>query len=290
MAEQSFVRHGRHPVGHWGRHRGSFLDRLADGIAHALAHALDAEDFARRDGFLQRLDPRVKLGIFVGFIVVAVMVKSLAVLAALFLLAVGLALFSGIAIARLAGQVWIGVLGFTGLIALPAIFLVPGDTLVMLPLLGWPVTLQGVRSAAFLTGRSETTATYALLLILSTPWAHLLKAMRAYRLPVVIVVILGMTYRYVFVFLQTAAQMFEARRSRMVGRLSPSDRQRLATATAGALLGKALDMSSEVHLAMISRGYRGEPRLLDDFRVTALDWAAAGGFLVVSSLALWRQA
>jgi cobalt/nickel transport system permease protein len=286
MAEQSFVRHGRH----WGRHRGGILDRLAHGIAHALAHALDADDFARRDGFLQRLDPRVKLGIVVGFIVVAVMVKSLAVLAGLFLLAAALALASGIALKRLARQVWIGALAFTGLIALPAIFLVPGDPLATLPLVGWPVTLQGVRSAAFLLGRAETTATYGLLLILSMPWAHLLKAMRAYRLPVVVVVILGMTYRYVFVLLNTATQMFEARQSRMVGRLSPSDGRRLATATAGALLGKALDMSTEVHLAMISRGYRGEPRLLEDFRVTAIDWAAAGGFLVVSSLALWMQA
>ncbi len=286
MAEPSFVRHDR--PSH--RHGRPLLDRLADGIAHALAHALDADEFARRDGFLQKLDPRVKLGIVVGLIVVAVMVKSLAVLAALFLLAVVLALASGIALARLARQVWIGVLAFTGLIALPAIVLVPGETLATLPLLGWPVTLQGVRSAAFLTGRAETTATYALLLILSTPWPHLLKAMRAYRLPVVVVVILGMTYRYVFVLLTTAAQMFEARRSRMVGHLSRRDARRLATATAGALLGKALDMSTEVHLAMIARGYRGEPRLLDDFRVTALDWAAAGGFAVVAAAALWMQA
>ncbi len=286
MAEQSFVRHGRHS----GRHRASFLDRLADGMAHALAHALDADDFARREGFLQKLDPRVKLGIIAGFIVVAVVVKSLAVLAGLFLVAVALALSSGIAIARLARQVWIGVFAFTGLIALPAILLVPGDAILTLPVLGWPLTLQGVRSAAFLLGRSETTATYALLLILSTPWAHLLKAMRAYRLPVVLVVILGMTYRYIFVLLNAAAQMFEARQSRMVGRLSPGDRRRLATATAGALLGKALDMSSEVHLAMISRGYRGEPRLLDDFQARPRDWAAACGFVVIASLALWLQA
>lgn len=286
MAEQSFVRHGRH----WVRHRGNFADRLADGIAHALKHALDADDFARRDGFLQRLDPRVKLGIAVGFIVIAVMVKSLVVLAGLFLMAVALAMASAIPIGRLARQVWIGVLAFTGLIALPALFLVPGDVVFTLPLVGWPVTLQGGRSAAFLTGRSETSATFALLLVLSTPWPHLLKAMRAYRLPVVVVVILGMTTRYIFVLLTAAAQMFEARRSRMVGRLSRADGRRLATATAGALLGKALDMSTEVHLAMVSRGYRGEPRLLDDFRIGPIDWAAAGGFLLVSSLALWMQA
>ena len=282
MAEPSFVRHGRHG--------GNFLDRLADGIAHALRHALDADDLARRDGFLQRLDPRVKLGIIVGFIVVAVVVKSLSVLAGLFLLAIALAVVSQVAIARLARQVWLVVLAFTGVIALPALFLVPGDVILTVPLLGWPVTLQGLRSAAFLLGRSETTATYALLLVLSTPWPHLLKAMRAYRLPVVLVVILGMTYRYVFVFLHAAAQMFEARRSRLVGRMAPSDRRRLATSTAGALLGKALDMSTEVHLAMVSRGYRGKPRLLDDFRVRPIDWAAAGGFVLLSSLALWLQA
>lgn len=279
MAEQSFVRHGRH--------RG-LLDRLADGVAHGLKHALDADDIARRDGFLQRLDPRAKLGIAVGFIVLVILLKSLAVLAGLFLLAVALALSSGIA--RLARPVWIGVLAFTGAIALPAIFLVPGDAVLTLPLTGWPVTLQGLRSAAFLVGRSETTATAALLLVLTTPWPHLLKALNAYRLPVVLVAILGMTYRYIFVFLTTASQMFEARRARTVGRLAPADARRLATATAGALLGKALDTSTEVHLAMISRGYRGAPRLIDDFRLTARDWAAVGGFVALSSLALWVQA
>ena len=43
------------------RHDGAFLDRLAGGLVHAMDHALDADDLARRDGLLQRLDPRVKL-------------------------------------------------------------------------------------------------------------------------------------------------------------------------------------------------------------------------------------
>jgi cobalt/nickel transport system permease protein len=281
MAEQPFVRRG------W--HGGGLAERLAGGVAHALDHALNADDVARRHGLLQALDPRVKLGISFGFIILAVSVTSLAVLAALFLLAVAAALLSRIDVARLVRQVWIGVLIFTGLIALPAPFLVPGDMILRLPLLDWPVTLQGLRSAAFLIGRSETTATFALLLVLSTPWPHLLKALRAYRLPVVVVAILGMTQRYIFILLQAAAQMFEARRSRMVGHLSPAEGRRLAAATAGALLGKALDLSTEVHLAMISRGYRGEPRLIDDFRLRAIDWMAAGSFVLIACLALWAQ-
>lgn len=276
MAEQSFVH---------GGHRGGFLDRLADGLLHALAHAIDAEDISRRDGLLQHLDPRVKTAGLLGLVVVVVSVRSLAVLAVLFALAVLLGLASHISPLRLARQVWLGVLFFTGAIALPALVLVPGDTIAHVPFLAWPISAQGVRSAAFLLGRSETSATFALLLILSTPWTHVLKALRTFRVPAVLVVILGMTHRYIFVLLQTAAQMAEARRSRMIGRLPPRERRRLVTASAGVLLGKALHLSGDVHLAMIARGYRGEVHLLDDFRMRPRDWIAIAGFALVAALA-----
>ncbi len=282
MGEQSFV------CG--GRRTGNFLDRLAGGLSHAIDHALDAEDVSRRDGLLQRLDPRVKVVGLLALILVAVWLKSLLVLGGLFLVAVALALASHVALSRLARQVWLGVFAFTGLIALPAIFLVPGEILLRLPLLDWPVTLQGVRSAAFLLGRSETAATFALLLILCTPWPHVLKALRIFRVPVVLVVILGMTHRYIFIFLETAGQMFEARRSRMVGGLAARERRRIATASAGVLLGKALALSTDVHLAMIARGYRGEVHLLDDLRMRWTDWMALVCFAATAGLALGLQA
>ncbi len=280
MSEQSFVCAGHH---------GGFLDRLTGGILHAMDHALEADDLARRDGLLQRLDPRVKVAGLMALIVTAVSVHSLLVLGALFLIAVALALPSHVSLRRLAKQVWMSVFAFTGTIALPAIFLVPGDVLLRLPFLQWSVTLQGVRSAAFLLGRSETAATLALLMILCTPWPHVLKALRIFRLPVMLIVILGMTHRYIFIFLQSASQMFEARRSRIVGRLSPSDRRRIATASAGVLLSKALHLSTDVHLAMISRGYRGEVHLLDEFRMARRDWFAIAGFAVVVAAAFCLQ-
>lgn len=282
MGEQSFV--GGH------RHGGSYIDRLADGLQHALDHALEADDLSRRDGFLQKLDPRIKVAGLLGLIIVAVFVKSLLVLCGLFLGAIALALSSHVKLSRLFKQVWMSVLAFTGVIAAPAIFLVPGDVLARLPVLHWPITLQGLRSAAFLLGRSETAATLALLLILCTPWPHVLKALRVCRVPTILVVILGMTHRYIFILLQSASQMIEVRRSRLIGPLTPRDRRRLATASAGALLGKAFDMSTEVHLAMISRGYRGEVHLLDDFRTRPIDWAALAGFAVIAAAALWLQA
>jgi cobalt ECF transporter T component CbiQ len=188
---------------------------------------------------------------------------------------------------RLTTRVWLGVLFFTGAIALPAIFVTPGEVLMRLPLVHWPITLQGVKSACYLLTRVETATTFSVLLVLTTPWMQVLKALRVLRVPVVFVVILGMTYRYIFVLLQTAADMFESRRSRLVGQLDSSEQRRLAAASVGVLLGKSLQLSSEVYMAMLSRGYRGEVYLLDEFKAQPRDWLALVGFVVIAGLAFW---
>jgi len=235
------------------------------------------------------LDPRAKLVALGALIAAAIMVETLSGLAALFLLAIALAAGSGITLARLGKQVWLGVLLFTRVIALPALVIVPGEPLLQLPVVAWTVTLQGLRSAAFLVGRAETAATLALLLILITPWPLVLKALRAVGVPVTLVAVLGMTHRYIFVVLRTAMQMFEARRSRIVGPIGAAGRRRLVASGVGVLLGKTLQLSTEVHLAMIARGYRGEVRLLDDFRTRPRNWAVLLLALAVPALILWLQ-
>ena len=201
--------------------------------------------------------------------------------------AVCLALVSRLTLARLCKQVWVAVLAFTGVIALPSLFVVPGQTLLTLPFLHWHITLQGVRAAAFLIGRAETSATFALLLILTTPWTHVLKALRALGVPVVVVAILGMTHRYIFVLLHTAMQMFEARRSRVLAPVGRGMQRKMLASTAGVLLGKAFQLSSDVHLAMLSRGYRGEAKLLHEFVMRGRDYLWLLGVGLVPVLILW---
>jgi energy-coupling factor transporter transmembrane protein EcfT len=147
--------------------------------------------------------------------------------------------------------------------------------------------VQGFRAAGFLIGRAETAATLSTLLVFTTPWARVLKALRTFRCPVVLVAILGMTYRYIFVILQTAVEMFEARKCRTVGVLPPAERRRLASSAAGVLLSKSIHLGTEVDLAMRSRGFRGEVRLLQDSHAHAADWCWLAGFAVTSAAALW---
>lgn len=213
--------------------------------------------------------------------------RNLFVILVVFVIAILLALLSRVPLLTLATRIWIGALLFTGLIALPAIFITPGRTMLQLPFMGWPVTAQGLLSAVYLIARVETAATISGLLILCTLWIHILKALRVLGVPVVLIVILGMTHRYVFLLLQTTRSMFESRQSRMVGRMRAADQRRLAAATAGALLSRTLQLSNEVYLAMQSRGFRGEVYTLDQFKMRKPDWAVLFVFFGLSLGLLW---
>src|SRR6266545_893313 len=269
------------------RRRKSFVERTIAELAGAMERALYAEELAKAGGLLQRLDPRVKVVGLLALIVAAALARNILVILGLFAVALTLALLSRVPIRTLATRVWVGALLFTGLLALPAIFITPGRVVYRLPLIGWPISAQGLGSAAYLVTRVETAATLSLLLILCTPWTHVLKALRVLRVPVVFVVILGMTFRYIFLMLQTARDMFESRQSRMVGELEGADSRRLAAASVGVLLAKTLGLSNDVYMAMQSRGFRGEVYTLDDFAMRGRDWIALACFLGLAALAFW---
>ena len=265
----------------------NFVEHTLSNLIDAMERALYAEDLAKSRGLLQRLDPRIKVIGLLSLVIVSAMSHRLWVIGAVFVAAVSMAVMSRVSLASLAKRVWLAVLLFTGFIALPAPFIVPGREVLRLPLLGWAVTAQGLTSACYLVARVEAAATLSVLLILCTPWSHVLKALRVLKVPVVFVVTLGMTYRYILLLLQTAHDMFESRRSRMVGKLKVSERRRVAAASAGVLMSKSLQLSGEVYSAMLSRGFRGEVYVLDDFRRSVIDWIMLAVFLVLASAALY---
>jgi cobalt/nickel transport system permease protein len=252
---------------HHGRGRGGFIEHTIQGLHAAMEQALYAEHNASASGLLQRLDPRVKVAALFALILLSAVTAKLWVVATVLLVAVILAALSSISLWVLAKRVWLTTLTLSGALALPAVFLTPGTVLYRLPGLELAATAQGLRTAALLVLRAETAATLALVLVFTTPWTHVLKALRMFRVPVVFVVILGMTCRYILLMLETAHEMFESRKSRTVGALTRGEQRRIAILSTGALLSRTLQLSNEVYLAMQARGFRGEVFILDDFRM-----------------------
>jgi len=269
-----------------GRPRGNFLHNVIAGLLAATNKAMHADSLAGGNGLLQRIDPRVKVAGLLALILATALATKLWVIGAILFLAIALA-----GLSRLPSSVlkpaWVSALLFTGMIAAPAVFLTPGRSVYHLPHLNWDITAQGLTTASYLILRVETSTTLALLLVFTTPWAHVLKALRIFRVPAVFVVVLGMAFRYILLLLATAHEMFESRTSRTVGRLSGSDSRRLAISSAGVLLSKTLQLSGEVFLAMQSRGFRGEVYILDEFRMAGRDWTALTLFAGASAAAIW---
>ena len=123
--------------------------------------------------------------------------------------------------------------------------------------------------------------------MLCTPWAQVLKALRVLHLPKEAVTMLAMSYRYIFLLVDTAGQMFESRRSRTVGVLNGPEQRQAAARTAGVLLSKSVALSNEVYLAMESRGFRGDVQILTDFHMTMWDYVGLLLLLAAAGISIW---
>jgi energy-coupling factor transporter transmembrane protein EcfT len=139
----------------------------------------------------------------------------------------------------------------------------------------------------FLLLRVGTSVSIGVLLILTTPWNSVLKSMGVLRIPAVILLMLGMTYRYIHLLLNVTSDMFLSRKSRLLRPPSRAEGRRLIGATSGALLSKSLHLSSEVYLAMQARGFRNTPRTLDTYKMHREDWLAAFFVLGTVLAAVW---
>ena len=265
-----------------------FVGRNLAGLSESLERDLVAEEFASRDGWLQRMDPRVKIVGAMLLVLTAGLLHHLPVLVALYLAVVAIGLVARLPASAIVRRVWLAVPLFTAVVVVPAIFsfVTPGPALLTIGQVGGDslsITAPGVRSALTVLFRVATSVSAVLLLVLATRWPHLLKALRVLRLPQAFVLILAMTYRYIFLLTHVANSMFLARQSRTVGPTDGAAARRWLGSTTSTLLGKSYHLSNEVYLAMLARGFRGESTALDRFALRAADGIALAGVALIGS-------
>jgi len=266
-----------------------FLEKTLSGLAEGTRETVFAEKWARREGLLQRLDPRVKVAALLGFVIVTSVLHRLPALLGLYSLLIALSALSRLPFGLLLKRVWLSVPLFVGAVTLPAALNVvtPGRPLLVLlarPLIA--ITEPGLAHAAILTLRVGVAVSCVVLLTLTTPWNDLLRGLRVLFVPRLFLTVLTMTYRYLAVLMQATTEMFTARKSRTVGRTSAAEKRRFLGGSMGALFGKTLGLTDEIHAAMLSRGWTGETRTLRPLRLRAADLVWLGAMALVAVLAI----
>lgn len=259
------------------RRKGSYVEKTLTSGADLLRQVMFSDDTSSQPGLLQRIDPRVKIVTLFGLLVVGASLHTIAALLVLYAATLVLAACSALPLGFFVKRVWLFVPIFTGIVLIPATLSIITGGDVILTLWHWHgrpqgITRQGLMSALLVVCRVASSISLVVLLTLTTPWTRLLASLRTLGVPRMFILIIGMAYRYLFLLLGTVTDMYEARKARTVG-AEKHDREarRFVFATVGTVLGKSMAMSEEVNQAMVSRGYRGDPKVLAQPRPSRMD-------------------
>lgn len=165
----------------------------------------------------------------------------------------------------------------------------PGESLVSFKLFAWTlsITRQGIDSAIIFFMRLLDSVSIAVLLVLTTRQHVLLRTLRIFRVPQLFVMTMGMSYRYIFLFLDIIQKMFIAIKSRVGFVSSSREGRRVVTSNMAGLWLRSYRLQSQVYDAMVSRGYSGEAQVLDEFHAGVADYLITTGALCALLGTLW---
>ena len=226
---------------------------------------MELDRYIPRHSPAHRADARLKI------VLVVAMVLGIALLPAgvfgaylvVWLVLVGASALALLGPLRLVRGSWV-VLPFV-LVAVPLLFTRPGEPLVALTLgpLELTITDAGLVDMLSIMAKSWLSVQAALLLAYTTPFADLVDALRALRIPAIIVSIISFMYRYLAVLTDEAARMSRARQARSAaapqGRSGGSLnwRARVTGAMVGSLFIRSYERSERIYAAMLARGFSG---------------------------------
>ena len=250
-------------------------------------HHRTIEQLAAADGPVHRLDPRAKLIACLAFVVCASSMPAwplwrFAPLAGLVLIGLALARLPwGFVLTRTAL-----VLPFVGLVALFLPFTRGEQVLVRVEWLGLTIYLEGTQLALAILAKGVLAILAVCWLVFTTPFRRVLLSLRSFRVPKVIVAVLGFLFRYLDLMADESLRVRRARAARSPGR-TRRWRGRSTGGLVGRLLLRTLDRAERVHRAMVARGYDGEVHSVGrlEFGRADLGFSALGAALLASATA-----
>ncbi len=232
-------------------------------------HVSPFDAYRSGDSPLHELDARVKLFLTLAFILSVSLapVGAWPVYILLFTLALSASILSELGVRFVMGRAFLAA-PFV-LAALPVLVTVRGTALFAISLgrFSVSITAPGMERFLSIALKSWLSVQMAVLLTSTTSLTELLVAMRALRLPRLLIAVLGLMWRYLAVLVDEALRMMRARESRSAswqgaGGGSLLWRARVTGAMAGTLFLRGYERSERIYNAMLARGYDGTIRSL----------------------------
>jgi len=275
-----------------------FLDEGLKHLASVLRTAMIQGETSRIDGLLQGVDARVKVFCALVFLIAVSVRQSLTALLAVLGCCLLLAILSrvGLIYARRVALLAF-IFGFA--LAAPSALNLFVDGTVVYPLLHlkaahsfWiyripqtiGITREGLLGTARLTLRVADSLAISLLVLYTTPFPEIMRALKILRVPDTFLMVVTLSYKYMFIFAQTVEEMHFAKRSRLAGGVDAAAARGWVVGRIGLLFRKTQLRCEEIYKAMLARGFSGEVRLAAPGRLRGKDYLWGVGLIAAAAV------
>ncbi len=198
--------------------KNNFIEHSLKAVLSFFKDSVLSEERAAYPGLLQSLDPRVKGITFLLLCLAVLVTKNIYSLVFLYLFSIVLALMSGLNPGFFLKRTWVFIPIFSFFIVIPSAFsfVTPGEPLFTFRLLGLSlvITRQGLSGAVLFLFRVAASVSFVILLSLTTRSSALLRVLRVFKVPQVFVMVLGMAYRYIYLFMEIVENTYLGIKSR----------------------------------------------------------------------------
>jgi cobalt ECF transporter T component CbiQ len=269
-----------------GRARFSFVEKGINHLAGVIKRGYMPSETMSKNGLFQKIDPRIKIFFLIFFILIVSLKKDLLSELYVLIFVFILVLLSRLKVVTFYGRVLLFGFTFGFLIALPSAinFVTKGEIILLIATLG--VTKEGILGVGMLTMRVINSLSLSFLVLYTTPFPKMVKALKILKVPDTFLIIISLCYKYIFIFSKTIEDMYLAKRARM---LKGDDSQKAREWTAGRLaliFRRTQFRCEEVFRAMVGRGFSDTIKLYGFGKMGATDWMAGAILFSVGFLFL----
>ena len=265
----------------------SYLDKGIRDFASLFTEGYAQWELSSRRSFLHDLDARIKIVFWILLIVVISLKRAVLPEAVIFICIFMLAALCRLNLIAFYKKVLLLGFAFGFIISIPSAFnvIVPGKVIIPILTLShshdfWiyhipqviGITDSGLSLVSLLTLRVLNSLSVSFLILYTTPFAEIIKALKVFRVPDTFLIIISMTYKYIFTFAHIVSEMYLAKKARLAGGNSRKEAREWIAGRIAFVFKKTQLECEEVFKAMNARGFSGEVRLYHHRKLTGKDW------------------
>jgi len=285
-----------------GKIKTSFLEKGIHHLADIIKTGYVQGETAALDNFFQKIDARIKVLFLLAFVIIVSLKKDIlsefliGIFVALLVIISRLNLFSFYRRVLFLGFIF----GF--LISLPSACNVITRGEIILPILQlskpysfWiyripaeiGITREGMYGVAMLTLRVTNSLALSFFVLYTTTFPDIVKALKILRIADGFLMIITLSYKYIFIFARTVEDMHLAKKSRLAGQVSNAEARRWIAGRIAFIFKKTQLRCEEIFKAMLGRGFSEHVRIYGVGKLQPRDWAVSVVFSLIGILFLW---